>query len=704
MTKRLLLLKVFLVFLIVLCLFPIKGLAVGNTLTVGLDADAQYNSFQEALSSAQSGDILEIISDIEETKEIKITKDITIIARNNVKLTAKRGFNVVNNSKLILGDGNTENNLDITGFIDNRGSLVVKDGFVINSRITNLDGSTYQGEGGTFKKPVEIATNSKVSGKITGGNYICSDGDVFSVYGTYDEIAGGRFVSEGTVDRSAVYVQGKLHKISGGEFSSSIASGMNVQHGGDIDEISGGTFKGVKRAIIVYAGGTDKSRIGVISGGTFESSYGLLLFSHNAASVSVDEISGGTFIGKKSALQLEKDTVLGRITGGKFVGDNYAILNVGNIHNIDGGNFDGGYYSIFNYTNGTIENINNGIFKGYYSAVYNRSNGTIKNIHNGVFAGEIYYAYENHSNNETYIEPNLNSEIGNGRYSGKVDAIVGKVIYPDGFHMSSPNTVLEVDAIPETSFRYLKKSFTLSYDANGGSGNKPSDQVEASDDDVLTVASNPFTYAGKEFIGWNSKADGTGITYQPNDTISLSSTENGQHKPLGNVTLYAQWQKIYQVLYDTNGANEPTPVDTKQYKLGDTITLSNVTLTKEGYDFKGWKLADNNSYQANEAIVLDESIAAMATNSNLTFVAIWEETPKHDTNVDKNPTDNSDDNSNGNKTPINLDDYVIVQKDSDNKVLPNTGYTINLINSSLIMLVAGCLFIVVSIARKRVNK
>lgn len=47
-----------------------------------------------------------------------------------------------------------------------------------------------------------------------------------------------------------------------------------------------------------------------------------------------------------------------------------------------------------------------------------------------------------------------------------------------------------------------------------------------------TIPGNLFARDGYEFIGWNTQADGSGDSYNPNDIISLTK----------NVVLFAQWK------------------------------------------------------------------------------------------------------------------------------------------------------------------
>ncbi|WP_346670668.1 SHIRT domain-containing protein [Faecalicoccus acidiformans] len=82
-----------------------------------------------------------------------------------------------------------------------------------------------------------------------------------------------------------------------------------------------------------------------------------------------------------------------------------------------------------------------------------------------------------------------------------------------------------------------KLSNALYYDANGGEGGPSSNYTNGKN---ITIQSETPTREGYEFVGWNTKMDGTGTTYQPKDEIVIDENEIGGQK----VTLYAMWQKV----------------------------------------------------------------------------------------------------------------------------------------------------------------
>ena len=98
---------------------------------------------------------------------------------------------------------------------------------------------------------------------------------------------------------------------------------------------------------------------------------------------------------------------------------------------------------------------------------------------------------------------------------------------------------------------------------------------------------------GCKFLGWNTKEDGSGKTYQPGNLYDVN--QDG-----GNVTLYAQWTPWKHVLhYNKNVPTSSTsqtvsnmPVDqTKTF--GQFMAISNLVPTRKGYTFAGWYTQSN---------------------------------------------------------------------------------------------------------------
>lgn len=74
-----------------------------------------------------------------------------------------------------------------------------------------------------------------------------------------------------------------------------------------------------------------------------------------------------------------------------------------------------------------------------------------------------------------------------------------------------------------------KKTFTITFNANGGSGEIKAQSAESGSE--ITLTANAFTRDGYTFSGWNTAADGKGAPHDDKAKITLTA----------DITLYAQW-------------------------------------------------------------------------------------------------------------------------------------------------------------------
>jgi len=96
-----------------------------------------------------------------------------------------------------------------------------------------------------------------------------------------------------------------------------------------------------------------------------------------------------------------------------------------------------------------------------------------------------------------------------------------------------------------------------------------------------TLTSNPYSKYNFDFIGWNTKADGTGTSYENREKIN-PDIENG-----GVIVLYAQWKaKKRTITFDPNGGTGE--IVTKQFDYNSYYGEEMPIPTREGYGFDGW--------------------------------------------------------------------------------------------------------------------
>ncbi len=97
-------------------------------------------------------------------------------------------------------------------------------------------------------------------------------------------------------------------------------------------------------------------------------------------------------------------------------------------------------------------------------------------------------------------------------------------------------------------YAWWAPQYTLTYDANGGTGQMPRRIFSASDPAV--ISENAFVRTGYDFTGWCISADGRGTLYKSGDTLTLTE----------NTTLYAQWEKIYEAPAEEADNNSHMPL------------------------------------------------------------------------------------------------------------------------------------------------
>lgn len=151
------------------------------------------------------------------------------------------------------------------------------------------------------------------------------------------------------------------------------------------------------------------------------------------------------------------------------------------------------------------------------------------------------------------------------------------------------------------------KTYTISYNANGGSGG-PGSQTKTHGIKMLISRVEP-TRSGYTFLGWSTSSSATSASYQPGEWYYANA----------NRTFYAVWQKnaptSYTVSYDANGGSGAPGSQTKTQDI--TLTLSGTKPTRSGYTFLGWATsssATSATYQPG---------GSYTANASVTLYAVW---------------------------------------------------------------------------------
>ena len=127
---------------------------------------------------------------------------------------------------------------------------------------------------------------------------------------------------------------------------------------------------------------------------------------------------------------------------------------------------------------------------------------------------------------------------------------------------------------------YAQWNSTITYNGNGNTLQSPPAATTAlgTAPVVLATPISSFAKNGWTFGGWNTQANGKGVSYPA----------GGNYTSAGDITLYAQWNA--RITYDTNTATSGTVPAPLNITGNDTATASlNVnSLARAGYTFAGW--------------------------------------------------------------------------------------------------------------------
>jgi uncharacterized repeat protein (TIGR02543 family) len=147
-------------------------------------------------------------------------------------------------------------------------------------------------------------------------------------------------------------------------------------------------------------------------------------------------------------------------------------------------------------------------------------------------------------------------------------------------------------------------SYTVSYNANGGSG-APGSQTKWKDQ-TLTLSSTKPTRTGYSFLGWSTSKTATSATYSAGGSYTANSA----------ATLYAVWNaNTYTIKYNANGGSGAPGNQTKTY--GTTLKLSSTVPTRANYTFLGW------STSASATSATYSAGGSYTANSAATLYAVW---------------------------------------------------------------------------------
>lgn len=169
---------------------------------------------------------------------------------------------------------------------------------------------------------------------------------------------------------------------------------------------------------------------------------------------------------------------------------------------------------------------------------------------------------------------------------------------------------------------WTTNSYTISFNANGGSGTMNNQSVTYGNH--TTITANAFSRTGYTFGGWTvGSTSGASVANQADtDSVyaTLGSPANG-----GSVTLYAKWTpKTYTIAFNGNG-NTSGSMSNQSVTYGSGTKINANAFAKTGYHFVEWTVGSTTGAAVANQANTDTVYATLGSPSGntVTLYAKW---------------------------------------------------------------------------------
>ena len=297
--------------------------------------------------------------------------------------------------------------------------------------------------------------------------------------------------------------------------------------------------------------------------------------------------------------------ILGKLNRSTTSGDRVStVQNCYNRGNIEGTKKVGGIVADAGWSSdlGVYNCYNTGIVTGAElcgAIVGDAGNNVIRSCFSAGSSLEICADFDNTITSTCYIDENYENCLNRDWYN-------------NGWYYSwNFSSIWAMDENINDGLPYLKEVVdimvsTITYHPNGASGD---DVVESKvGSESYTIRNNMFSRSGYNFTGWNTEANGGGVSY----------SAGASYSDLANLDLYAQWSRItYTITYNKNASDATgTMANTTKY-YGTNVTLRSNGFSRTGYTFLGWATkADGDVVYSNGA--------TYSANASVTLYAKWD--------------------------------------------------------------------------------
>ena len=196
--------------------------------------------------------------------------------------------------------------------------------------------------------------------------------------------------------------------------------------------------------------------------------------------------------------------------------------------------------------------------------------------------------------------------------------------------------------------KFTPMSYTIKFDANGGTGSKTAETHHNADTIVtLNLNGGAIRRTGWKFIGWSTTPTGN-VTYGDGASVGYIPTPTKQSDGTYAITLYAVWEPYkYGINYNMNipthalkvknGSSEYSVSiitdqnlrkDSQTYEMGKKYNLPKNVYSILGWEFVGWSLNKDGSgtIYADCAEITDLAVCD-GGNETITLYAVWKVNP-----------------------------------------------------------------------------
>ena len=237
-----------------------------------------------------------------------------------------------------------------------------------------------------------------------------------------------------------------------------------------------------------------------------------------------------------------------------------------------------GYYSEANYT-WKMEGIIGNFVAGTGSAAY------LTNGWNNIRNNPLYYAAAGQKTSSTLSNLGTHARLWTSTIYNSSNAyqsyVYSSYSYPSATYTKSNGISVRCVARQENTGHT-----TITYDKNASDATGTTANQPINANTFGNISNNGYTRSGYAFNSWNTEPDGSGTTYNVGDQFyAITGTATT------NVTLYAQWDKLYTITFSLAGnatkvifdGTEYTNGQTAQAIEGKTYSIAGDYATKHGF-------------------------------------------------------------------------------------------------------------------------